>query len=203
MLKINHVEFVTSVGVLHQLPKADYPEIAFAGRSNVGKSSLLNTLFGRKKMALISSTPGKTRTLNFYCINHRYHFVDCPGYGFAKVAKRESRKWRDLVEGYLVSSTRLCGVIVLIDMRHMISPMDWELIEWLQVHSIPLVVTGTKSDKLSGNKLAVNLHAHNETLERFGLSSIIPFSAVSGQGKNELLKEVKKLLEYGEGLKRD
>jgi GTP-binding protein len=195
MLKIKSVEYVISVGRIDQLPNNGYPEIAFAGRSNVGKSSLLNTIFARKKMALVSSTPGKTRTLNFFNVNNKYHFVDLPGYGFAKVSKQESRKWRQLIEGYFQSSSNLCGIVVLVDMRHAISPLDLDLLDWLRSNSIPLLVVGTKADKLSGNKLAVQEKILNKSLSELGISKLVPFSTVSGKGKMELLKLVHRLLD--------
>jgi len=195
MLKMKTVEFVTSVGRIDQLPKNGFPEIAFAGRSNVGKSSLLNTLFARKKMALVSSTPGKTRTLNFFNVNNKYHFVDLPGYGFAKVSKTESRKWRQLIEGYMQSSPSLRGIVVLVDMRHAISPLDLDLLDWLQANSISLIVVGTKSDKLSGNKLAVQEKALNKSLSEITSVKAIPFSSVNAKGKTELLKQIHALLD--------
>ena len=195
MLKIKTVEFVLSVGRIDQLPKNDYPEIAFAGRSNVGKSSLLNTLFARKKMALVSSTPGKTRTLNFFNVNNKYHFVDLPGYGFAKVSKQESRKWRQLIEGYMQSSKNLRGIVVLVDIRHEISPLDLDLLEWLQANSFPLVVVGTKADKLSGNKLVIQENLLNKSLNKLGIEKLVPFSTVNGKGKIDLLKKLYALLD--------
>lgn len=195
MLKIKTVEYVISVGRIDQLPKNEYPEIAFAGRSNVGKSSLLNMLFARKKMALVSSTPGKTRTLNFFNVNNKYHFVDLPGYGYAKVSKQESRKWRQLIEGYIQSSQNLRGIVVLVDMRHSISPLDLDLLEWLQASAIPVVVAGTKADKLSGNKLAIQEKKLNKSLNELGIEKLVPFSSVSGKGKIELLRQVQALLD--------
>jgi len=193
-MKIISAEFMTSVGQISQLPKDGLPEIAFAGRSNVGKSSLLNTLFNRKKMAKVSSTPGKTRTLNFYRINDKIYFVDLPGYGYAKVSKSLHAEWKLLVEKYLTVSTRLKGVVVLTDMRHPLTALDVELLEWLNYGSIPFLVVGTKSDKLSGNKLAVRMKDDLATLKSFGTDKMIPFSIVNGRGKTELLKELDLIL---------
>ncbi len=189
-MKIISTEFVASVGRLNQLPKDGLPEIAFAGRSNVGKSSLLNTLFNRKKIALVSSTPGKTRTLNFYRVNNNIYFVDLPGYGYAKVTKSLHAGWKQLVEKYLSDAPRLRGVVALTDMRHPVTLLDQELLEWLKFASIPFVVVGTKADKLSGNKLSVRMKESMATLKAFGHEKIIPFSSVSGKGKAELLKEL-------------
>ncbi len=197
-MKIISTEFVTSVGRLDQLPKDGLPEIAFAGRSNVGKSSLLNTLFNRKRLAMVSSTPGKTRTLNFYKVNGKIYFVDLPGYGYAKVSKSLHAEWKQLVEKYVIASTRLKGVVVLTDIRHPLTQLDLELLEWLNYVSIPFIVIGTKSDKLSGNKLAVRMKDNLATLKSFGAGKMIPFSIVSRRGKAELLRELDFMLKEGE-----
>ena len=194
MLKIKTVEYVTSVGKIDQLPQNGFPEIAFAGRSNVGKSSLLNTVFNRKKMALVSSTPGKTRTLNFFNVNNKYHFVDLPGYGYAKVSKNETRAWKKLIESYLTTSSYLRGLVLLVDIRHSITNLDFELLGWIQHYSLPSIVVGTKSDKLSGNKLAVSLKKAKRDLSKYDNASIVPFSALTGKGKPELLKAIDNLL---------
>lgn len=193
MLKIKTVEFVKSVAAIDQLPQNGYSEIAFAGRSNVGKSSLLNVVFNRKKMALTSSTPGKTRTLNFFNVNEKYHFVDLPGYGFAKVSKSESRSWKKLIESYLSTSHNLKGLVVLVDIRHSITNLDFELLDWVHHYSVPLVVVGTKADKLSGNKLAVSIKKAQKDLAQYN-TLLLPFSALSGKGKPELLQSLNNLL---------
>ena len=193
-MKITSAEFVKSVANLNQLPRDGLPEVAFAGRSNVGKSSLLNTLFHRKKLALVSSTPGKTRTLNFYRVNQKYYFVDLPGYGYAKVSKSLHREWKRLIEEYLSGSQHLKGVVVITDLRHPISSLDLELIEWLAHETIPTVVVGTKADKLSGNRLAVRKRENLLEVQKYNISEIIPFSAVNGRGKAELMKRLEMML---------
>jgi GTP-binding protein len=193
MLKIKSVEFVTSVAKINQLPKNGYPEIAFAGRSNVGKSSLLNVIFSRKKMALTSSTPGKTRLLNFFDVNQKYHFVDLPGYGFAKVSKSQTQGWKKLIEAYLSTSQHLKGLVVLVDIRHSITNLDFDLFNWIRHYSIPLIVVGTKADKLSGNKLAVSYKKAKEDLKAFN-AEIILFSAISGRGKPDLMRSLNVML---------
>lgn len=194
MLKISQVEFVTSVGRIDQLPRNGLPEVAFAGRSNVGKSSLLNTLFNRKKLVLVSSTPGKTRTLNYFIVNQKYHFVDLPGYGYAKVSRSEMESWRKLIEKYFTSSESLKAVVVLIDIRHSLSKLDRELLEWLCHYGIPRVVVGTKADKLSGNQLTKMVKKNKADLAPYNVGELIPFSAVSGKGKSELMKQLALLL---------
>ncbi len=193
-MKIKSVQFVKSVAKLSQLPKEPFPEVAFAGRSNVGKSSLLNALFNRKKMALVSSTPGKTRLLNFFLVNEKYHFVDLPGYGFAKVSRGMQIKWQRLIDGYLTRSAQLRGVIVLTDIRHDVQDTDLQLVEWLAVNGIPQIIVGTKADKLSKNKLNTQLRKNAKALEPFGVQNILPFSAVTNAGKPELLQAIGEVL---------
>ncbi len=193
-MKIKQVEFVTSVADLKRLPKDGLPQIAFAGRSNVGKSSLLNTLCNRKKLALVSSTPGKTRLINFFRVNNNFYFVDLPGYGYAKVSKMMQESWKRLIESYLQSSPALCGVVVLTDIRLPVQPGDAQLIEVLSAQGMPLIVVGTKADKLSKSQLQRQLAENVKALEPFGITRIIPFSSVTGTGKVELLGAIDDLL---------
>ena len=193
-MKISRVEFIISAADMKQLPQDRLPQIAFGGRSNVGKSSLLNTLFNRKKMALVSATPGKTRLLNFFKVNDACYFVDLPGYGYAKVAKELQEHWRKLIEKYLKRSEQLRGMVLLTDIRHEVQALDLQLVEWLTAMQMPLILVGTKADKLSKSKRNQML-AHNlKTFLPLGIDRIIPFSTVTGEGKSELLAAIDRLI---------
>jgi len=193
-MKIQSIEFLTSVAHISQLPKRGYPEIAFAGRSNVGKSSLINCLLNRKKIAKTSSTPGKTRLINFYQINEAVYFVDLPGYGFAKVPKKERHKWKALIESYFTTSRFLRCVVIIIDSRHELSPLDRNMVEWVTLLEIPKIVVATKADKLSSSQLQRNLVQKLKQIEVFDVSEIIPFSAITRNGKRELWQAIDKTL---------
>jgi len=189
-MKILSAEFVKSVASLSQLPKDGLPEVAFAGRSNVGKSSLLNALLNRKKLAQTSSTPGKTRLINFFRVNNKFYFVDLPGYGYAKVSKKMQQNWQRLIENYLLKSQQLRGVVLLIDIRHQITPYDLDLLDWLQANDIKTVVVGTKADKLSGNKIQKQLAENKKILQQYGVDQPLLFSAITGRGKPELWRAI-------------
>jgi GTP-binding protein len=194
-MKITSAEFSKSVVRLDQLPKDGLPEVAFAGRSNVGKSSLLNTLLNRKKIALVSSTPGKTKHLNFFKINRRFYFVDLPGYGFARISKKNYSQWQNLLENYLRSSPNLKLLVVIIDLRRELTTLDVELLTWSSFNKIPFILVGTKSDKLSWNKLKKQLETNKKLVGRFGVSDIFRFSSLTGEGKAELWKEIMKSID--------
>jgi GTP-binding protein len=148
-MKIQSTEFLTSVYPTDKYPPGRYPEVAFAGRSNVGKSSLINTLVNRKGLARTSSAPGKTQSINFYLINQSFCLVDLPGYGYAKVPQQVRKRWNPLIEQYCRSRENLCGMVVIIDARVGPTPLDISLISWLTDLSLPIIFTMTKSDKLS------------------------------------------------------
>jgi GTP-binding protein len=187
-----HCKFVASYFAPEQIPNDPRPQIAFAGRSNVGKSSLLNKLVGqKKKMAKVSSTPGKTRSLNFFIINDRFYFVDLPGYGYAKVSKSEKEGWGKLIEDYLTKSKELLGLVLLLDCRRDVTDEDIMLTEWLIKRELPVIVALTKTDKLTRSKLNEKL---KKTEREFGVE-VVPFSTVSGVGKNELLNAIMYLVE--------
>lgn len=174
-----------------QLPKDNRPQVAFAGRSNVGKSSLLNKLTGRKKLAKVSNTPGKTRSLNFYLVNEKFYFVDLPGYGYAKVSKTEKAEWAKLIEEYLERSENLIGLIVLLDCRREPNDDDLRLIQWLDQKELPGIAIITKADKLSKEKIKRKVQQVETDI---GLPAI-PFSILTGQGKKEIQTAVLSLIE--------
>ena len=179
------------------LPKNRLPEIAFAGRSNVGKSSVLNKLANIKNLAKISSTPGKTRQINFFLINRSLYFVDLPGYGYAKVSKSIKESWGRLVEEYLKKSQNLKGVVLLIDARHEPFEADLQLTEWLDFYQREKLVVLTKIDKLSRSALLINVKNTSKILN-LNSDSLVLFSAKTGEGKEKILNWISGLLE-GDG----
>ena len=182
-------EFKASYGTFKQLPPPDKIEIAFSGRSNVGKSSLINRLFGRKNLARVSATPGKTATINFYSLGN-INFVDLPGYGYAKVAKSEKERWNELIGGYLDDVSRdLALVFQLIDMRHPPSSDDIVMINYLVESEIPFVVVLTKADKLNKTERANRLEAFKTEIPYYDQITAVPFSAVTDEGV-ERLREI-------------
>ena len=162
MLKINGIEFIISAVAPSQFPASDLPEIAFVGRSNVGKSSLLNSLVNRRNLARISSTPGKTRQINFFQINKRFHFVDLPGYGYAKVSKVERESWRKIIEAYLVERRQLKLVVSLIDIRHDPTALDVDLINWLESIEREYIIVLTKGDKVKKGAIDTRIQQVSE-----------------------------------------
>jgi len=196
-VKITAAEFVASAGRLADLPKDRLPHIAFAGRSNVGKSTLLNVLFNQRHLAHVSATPGKTQTLNFYRVNRKFYFVDLPGYGYAKSSKTLREQWQGLIESYLTTSEHLRLVVVLVDVRHPLSRLDAQLLEWLRAREQAHVVVATKSDKLSGSELQKNLLALRAALGAGEDEGVVAFSAKSGRGKVELWRVLQTALEEG------
>jgi GTP-binding protein len=200
-MKITRAEFVTSVYPQGKYPVGNYPEVAFAGRSNVGKSSLINTLVNRKGLARTSTSPGKTQSINFYLINQAFHFVDLPGYGYARVPHQVQRQWSPLIEEYCRSRKKLRGVIVILDARISPTPLDHALIQWLAELSLPTLIVMTKMDKLSKNK---SIQARRQIAEALDISPevISPFSAHTGVGKKELWQKIMNLLDVGRKNKR-
>jgi len=192
-MKITSAEFLKSVYPQDEYPPDRYPEVAFAGRSNVGKSSLINTLVNRKGLARTSSSPGKTQSINFYLVNRSVFLVDLPGYGYAKVPQQVRKRWSPLVEDYCRTRKNLRGVVVIIDARIGPTPLDLSLIQWLRDLSMPALITMTKIDKLSKNKMAQVLRQAAELLS-IDPEQISPFSAHTGEGKKNLWQKIVHLL---------
>jgi GTP-binding protein len=194
-LKISSAEFSLGVANLRQLPKDGVKEIAFLGRSNVGKSSLINKLCNRKALARSSSDPGKTRELNYYLINKEIYFVDLPGYGYAKVPDQIRSSWGKLIEQYLKSRQQLSLVVQLIDSRHEPTALDMMMVGWLDYYTIPFAVVLTKADKLPRSKMPNYVRAAKERFASFDhYRGVIPFSSVTGEGKSELLNVISQQL---------
>ena len=193
-MNYNKAEFERAFGISGQLPPSEVPEIAFAGRSNVGKSSLLNKLFNRKSLARVSSVPGKTITINFYDVDG-YKFVDLPGYGYAKLSKTERDRFRELMEGYFQSGRNIKLVVQLVDMRHKPSQDDYGMIDFMQQMDIPFIVVCTKADKLKVKEFKRREKEIKDELSMVDENLIIPFSSQSGLG----LDTVKMLIEKSLG----
>ncbi len=182
-MKINSAEFIRSSFSKEHWVTDGLPEIAFLGRSNVGKSSLINSLLLRKGLARTSNTPGRTQSINFFLINSSFYFADLPGYGYAKVSKTMRSDWGKMAEEYLAERDELALCVQLIDSRHKPSPLDIQLNEWLTFHQKPHIIVATKADKLSRNELHKSLAAARKQFEGV---SIIAYSAQSGRGRDEL-----------------
>ncbi|MBC1520914.1 ribosome biogenesis GTP-binding protein YihA/YsxC [Listeria aquatica] len=184
-MQVHNVELVISAVWQEQYPEGDLPEFALAGRSNVGKSSFINRMIGRKSMARISQKPGKTQTLNFYKIEESLFFVDVPGYGFAKVSKKEREKWGEMIETYITSREPLRAVIQIVDLRHKPTNDDVMMYEFLKYYQIPVIVVATKADKIPRSKWQKNAKVVKETLDFDGEDDFVLFSAETGMGKEE------------------
>ena len=193
-MKIKSVKFISSVSDTKRIQFHRLPEIAIAGRSNVGKSSLINCIINRKKLAQTSSTPGKTRVLNFYCINESYYLVDLPGYGYAKVSQKQRQSWKKLIETYLTDNAFLKGVIQIIDSRHGITKLDHEMITWLAYLGLPTLLVATKSDKLPRSKAKLMIQKLETEAGELGITEIVPFSIITGQGKDLVSRSIFELL---------
>ncbi len=179
------VSFERSFGLFSQLPPSDMPEIAFAGRSNVGKSSMINKIFNRKQLARVSATPGKTATINFFRLAP-LRFVDLPGYGFAKVSRGEKNRWAELIEGYFADNRQIALVFQLIDMRHSPSKDDLQMVQFLVEQQLPFVIVLTKKDKLSKTQQQQRLQSLQEEIPYASQITMIPFSAETGEGVEEI-----------------
>ncbi|MEK4028631.1 MULTISPECIES: ribosome biogenesis GTP-binding protein YihA/YsxC [Bacillaceae] len=184
-MKVNQVELVISAVKPAQYPEGSLPEFALAGRSNVGKSSFINKMIQRKSMARISSKPGKTQTLNFYKIEESLYFVDVPGYGFAKVSKKERESWGKMIETYLTTREQLRACVLIVDLRHSPTEDDVMMYNFLKHYEIPVVVVATKADKIPKGKWQKHLKVVKEALEFEPTDDIVIFSSETGQGKDE------------------
>lgn len=184
-MKVHNAEIVISAVSPKQYPETDLPEIALAGRSNVGKSSFINTLIDRKNLARTSGKPGKTQTLNFYLIENTLHFVDVPGYGYAKVSKTERAKWGEMIETYITSRKQLRAVVSLVDVRHDPSKEDIQMYEFLKYYHIPVIVVATKADKIPRGKWNKHTSAIKKKLDFDPSDTFILFSSETKQGKEE------------------
>ena len=193
-MKIESAAFELSAGLVHQLPASNLPEVAFSGRSNVGKSSLINRLLNRKALARTSATPGKTATINFYRLD-TLRLVDLPGYGYAKVSDAEKRRWKGLIEGYLEADRELCLVVQLLDARHAPSADDRTMLDYLVQREIPFLVVLTKMDKLNVTQRVQRLQAFQEEFASLEGLTVVPFSAVTGEGTQELRKIMTEIAE--------
>ena len=192
LMKVVSAEFFISAVRPEQFPRDRKPQIAFAGRSNVGKSSVINALLHRKNLVKTSATPGKTQLINFFVINESLYFVDLPGYGYAKVPQAVTDAWAPMIEGYFKDSPRLAGVVVLLDSRRVPDERDIRLIEWLKQYNIPAIYALTKADKLNRQE---SERAKREMPSELSLShSVVLTSAKSGQGIKELWAEINKAL---------
>jgi len=199
-MKITSAEFVTSATGLDKCPVGSLSEVALAGRSNVGKSSLFNVLVNRKRLARTSNTPGRTQLINFFIINDRFHLVDLPGYGFAKVPIKVKAQWGKMVSGYLAGRKQLRGLILLVDVRHKPTADDQQMYNWLKAYHIPTAVVVTKADKLSRGRAMQNLAVVRKTLQLFDGDPLILFSAVTGQGKDEIWAVIESWAEENQSL---
>ncbi len=193
-LKITKSSFVKSIVDIKDRPKPFLPEFAFAGRSNVGKSSLINCLLNRKNFAKVSKQPGKTRTINYFLINEDFYFVDLPGYGFARISGQEQRRWKQMIENYLLNNEYLKQIMVLIDLVVGPQKNDLQLIEWLRYNQIPFQIIGTKSDRISRNIREKQLKLVRQSFDLSEDVPIIPFSSKDRTGRAQVLALIAKLL---------
>jgi GTP-binding protein len=195
-MNIQNVSFVTSAPSLAKCPPPDLPEIAFAGRSNVGKSSLINCLVNRKGLVRTSSTPGRTQLLNFFAIDERLYFVDLPGYGFARAPRSVREQWQPMVHGYLKGRQALRAVVWLLDVRRDPSQEDLQFLDWLEESEIPTIPVITKVDKVSRNELARRM-ARISQITGLSKELFTPFSVLSKQGYEDLWELINLALEPG------
>lgn len=193
-MKVHNAEIVISAVSPKQYPETELPEIALAGRSNVGKSSFINTLIDRKNLARTSGKPGKTQTLNFYLIEDSLHFVDVPGYGYAKVSKTERAKWGTMIETYMTTRDQLKAVVSLVDLRHTPTKEDIQMYEFLKYYDIPVIVVATKKDKIPRSKWNKHESMVKKALSFDPADDFILFSSQTKDGKKEAWQAIEKYI---------
>lgn len=189
-MEITKAEFITSAVNAAGYPQDELPHIAMVGKSNVGKSSLINGLTNRSKLARVSGQPGKTRLINYFLINDRFYLVDLPGYGFARVSKVEKEKWGGMMNEYFADTSQLKCIILIVDIRHNPTAEDKQMAEWIQYYRIPVLLAASKSDKLGKTRIRPQIA---QVRKQLGLSEkvpVVPYSAVSRQGLRELLEQL-------------
>jgi GTP-binding protein len=194
-MKIISAKFLTGAVSCKQYPDSVCPELAFVGRSNVGKSSLINSLLNRKKLVKTSQTPGKTQEINFFKINNNFIFADLPGYGFAKVPQVVRKHWKKMIEDYLLKRETLLAVIFIIDMRRNPSPLDLDLKTWLETHDIEYLLIATKMDKLSQSEASKQVKKLNVAYFNEGEDKLLVYSSKSGRGRKELWQKITNRIE--------
>ena len=186
-MKVTSTEFIKSGFQESDWPNGALPEIAFMGRSNVGKSSLINSLLAVRGLARTSSTPGRTQSLNFFLINHRFRFVDLPGFGYARVPKAIKSTWGEMVTSYLAMREQLVLSIHIVDSRHEPTKLDLQLHEWLECQAQPRLIVATKSDKLSNNELRKSMERAQQAFKK---DRVVPYSAKTGRGRDEVWRQI-------------
>ena len=194
-MKIISAEFLTGAVSCKQYPATLFPELAFVGRSNVGKSSLINSLLNRKKLVKTSQTPGKTQEINFFNINNDFIFADLPGYGFAKVPQSVQKRWKKMIEGYLLGRETLLAVIFIIDLRRDPSPLDLDLQRWLEACEVEYLLVGTKVDKLSQSEAKKQVNKLNVAYFDNGKGKLLAYSSKSSRGRKELWSKINTRIE--------
>ncbi len=195
-MKIDDVTFVKGATKMGQMPLVRFPEVAFIGRSNVGKSSLINSLLKRKKLARISGTPGKTQEINFFLVNNKFHVVDLPGFGYAKVSKKQRAHWQKLIGSYIIHREQLKVVFQLVDSRHKPTELDREIMMLMPESDASHVILLTKSDKLSGNERSKSIARVKQTLTELGQDKpVFLTSAKNGRGREDIMDWIKTFLQ--------
>ena len=190
-INLNNVKFETTAVKPEQYPYSDVPEVAFVGRSNVGKSSMINTLLNRKGLARVGAEPGKTRVINFFNVDNKLYFVDLPGYGYANVSKKEQQNWKIMIETYLHTRKQLELIIMIVDVRHLPTENDKIMHLWLRESNIPYIIAATKTDKISKSQVNRNINDIKKALEINNEIPVIPVSSKTKQGKDELWNLIK------------